>query len=74
MLLIHRQWFQPLFEARQGRWLCDLHRPTTHRRVLVRVSLDDDGRVCDLKFQRSCGDPARDGRVLHAIAVKRFPT
>jgi len=27
-----------------------------------------------LKVQHSCGDPARDGRVLHAIAVKRFPT
>ncbi|MBN3827207.1 energy transducer TonB [Burkholderia sp. Ac-20384] len=43
------------------------------RNVLVRVWLDDEGRVRDLKVRRSCGDPARDERALHAIAVKQFP-
>ncbi|MDN7796120.1 energy transducer TonB family protein [Burkholderia vietnamiensis] len=43
------------------------------RRVLVRVWLDDEGRVRDLKVRRSCGDPASDERALHAIAVMRFP-
>jgi len=31
----------------------------TRRNVLVRVWLDDEGRVRDLKVRRSCGDPAR---------------
>ncbi|WP_175804622.1 energy transducer TonB family protein [Burkholderia ambifaria] len=29
------------------------------RNVLVRVWLDDDGHVRNLKVRRSCGDPAR---------------
>ncbi|WP_175907725.1 MULTISPECIES: energy transducer TonB family protein [Burkholderia] len=43
------------------------------RHVLVRVWLDEHGRVRDLKVRRSCGDPARDERALHAIAIMRFP-
>lgn len=45
----------------------------TRRNVLVRVWLNEEGRVRDLKVLRSCGDPARDERALHAIADKRFP-
>lgn len=43
------------------------------RNVLVRVWLNEEGCVRDLKVLRSCGDPARDERALHAIADKRFP-
>ncbi|MGZ2747977.1 energy transducer TonB family protein [Burkholderia stagnalis] len=43
------------------------------RRVLVRVWLDDEGRVRDLKVRRSCGDLERDEKALHAIALMRFP-
>ncbi|MEX3629920.1 MAG: energy transducer TonB [Burkholderia sp.] len=43
------------------------------RRVLVRVWLDDEGHVRDLKVRRSCGDPALDEKALHAIAIMKFP-
>jgi TonB family protein len=43
------------------------------RKVIVRVWLDDEGRVRDLKVRRSCGDPARDAKALDAIAVMHFP-
>ncbi|WP_322074803.1 energy transducer TonB family protein [Burkholderia cepacia] len=49
------------------------HSTEGRRNVLVRVWLDDEGRVRDLKVRRSCGDPARDDRALHAIAVEQFP-
>ncbi|WP_156437072.1 energy transducer TonB family protein [Burkholderia sp. RF2-non_BP3] len=45
----------------------------TQRRVLVRVWLDEKGRVRDLKVRRSCGDPNLDEKALHAIAVMQFP-
>ncbi|WP_175972102.1 energy transducer TonB family protein [Burkholderia sp. BCC0322] len=43
------------------------------RRVLVRVWLDEEGRVRDLKVRRSSGDPSYDDRALQAIAVMKFP-
>jgi TonB family protein len=39
----------------------------------VRVWLDDEGRVRDLKVRRSCGDAELDERALHAIAGMCFP-
>jgi len=46
---------------------------SSERRVIVRVWLDDAGRVGDLKVRRSCGDPDLDEKALHAIAVMHFP-
>ncbi|KVL45513.1 energy transducer TonB [Burkholderia territorii] len=46
---------------------------TSRRSVIVRVWLDEHGRVRDLKVRRSCGDAALDEKALHAIAVMRFP-
>ncbi|WP_175690954.1 energy transducer TonB family protein [Burkholderia anthina] len=46
---------------------------SSRRRVIVRVWLDEHGRVRDLKVRHSCGDPALDEKALHAIAVMRFP-
>ncbi|WP_323119221.1 energy transducer TonB family protein [Burkholderia alba] len=43
------------------------------RKVIVRVWLDDEGRVRDLKVRRSCGDAARDEKALDAIAIMQFP-
>lgn len=46
---------------------------SSRRRVIVRVWLDEAGRVRDLKVRRSCGDPDLDEKALHAIAVMHFP-
>ena len=46
---------------------------TERRSVLVRVWLDEEGRVRDLKVRLSSGDPAADQRALHAIAGMQFP-
>ncbi|CAB3756287.1 hypothetical protein BPA30113_02717 [Burkholderia paludis] len=46
---------------------------SSRRQVVVRVWLDEQGRVRDLKVRRSCGDAALDEKALHAIAVMRFP-
>jgi len=45
---------------------------SSRRQVIVRVWLDEQGRVRDLKVRRSCGDSALDEKALHAIAVMRF--
>lgn len=42
-------------------------------KVVVRIWLDDDGRVRDIKIRRSCGDPDNDARAVEAIALMRFP-
>ncbi|WP_124667483.1 energy transducer TonB [Burkholderia sp. Bp8986] len=50
-----------------------MEQPLTQRCVLVRVWLDEKGRVRDLKVRRSCVDPDPDEKPLHAIAVMQFP-
>jgi TonB family protein len=43
------------------------------RRVLVRVLLDDTGRVQAVQLKRSCGDPAIDERALTELQNGRHP-
>ncbi|WP_423382434.1 energy transducer TonB [Burkholderia sp. LMG 32019] len=46
---------------------------TAPRRVVVRVLLDDQGRVQDVVLKRSCGDPAEDKRVMWEVCGMEFP-
>lgn len=43
------------------------------QKVIVRVWLDDAGRVRDLKVRRSCGDATKDAKAVEAIALMTFP-
>jgi len=43
------------------------------RNAIVRVLLDDEGRVQDVILKRSCGDAVQDARALNEIRNMRFP-
>ena len=43
------------------------------RKAIIRVLLDDEGRVQDAFLKRSCGDHEQDARVLKEICNARFP-
>ena len=43
------------------------------RKAIIRVLLDDEGRVQDAFLKRSCGDSEQDARVLNEIWSTRFP-
>ncbi|PLZ04336.1 hypothetical protein CY652_01300 [Burkholderia sp. WAC0059] len=43
------------------------------RRVLVRILLDDAGRVQGVQLKRSCGDPSLDALALAELQNGRYP-
>ncbi|WP_321791972.1 energy transducer TonB [Caballeronia sp. J97] len=42
------------------------------RKTIVRVLLDDAGRVQDIVLKMSCGDPAKDAHALDEVRKMRF--